>query len=58
MSFGYKSSKPCGACGLYDDNQSEPRFGYTACKEHQSISPVAFAKLRDKYDLAKNEVKR
>lgn len=38
-SFGYPSNEPCVVCGKRDNNQSEPRFGYTVCEKHQGIKP-------------------
>jgi hypothetical protein len=38
--FGYPSDEPCRVCGKHNNNQSEPRFGYTVCVEHQNVPPV------------------
>jgi hypothetical protein len=38
--FGYPSTEPCVVCGGYENNQSEPRFGYTVCVKHQNVRPV------------------
>jgi hypothetical protein len=38
--FGYPSDEPCWVCGKHDNNQSEPRFLYTVCEEHQNVPPV------------------
>ena len=40
MSWGYPSKEPCRVCGKYKNNQSEPRFGYTVCEEHQNVPPA------------------
>lgn len=37
--FGYPSKEPCRVCGGFRNNQSEPRFGYTVCEDHQSVPP-------------------
>lgn len=44
--FGYPSDIPCCVCGKYKNNQSEPRFGYTVCEDHQDIPPVEINDLR------------
>ncbi len=38
--FGYPSKKPCIVCGKFKNNQTEPRFGYTVCEDHQDVKPV------------------
>ena len=38
--FGYLSTEPCRVCGLHKNNQSEPRFGYTVCEDHQDVPPT------------------
>ena len=40
MIFGYPSKEPCRVCGAHKNNQSEPRFGYTVCEDHQSVPPA------------------
>jgi len=44
--FGYPSAEPCVICLKHNKNQSEPRFGYTVCIEHQNISPVDISRHR------------
>jgi hypothetical protein len=38
--WGYMSTKDCAICGKYNENQSEPRFGYTVCIKHQHARPT------------------
>lgn len=38
--FGYPSTEPCRVCGKVKNNQTEPRYGYTVCEDHQSVPPV------------------
>lgn len=38
--FGYPSKEPCAVCGKTGDNRSEPRFGYTVCREHAKTPPT------------------
>lgn len=44
--FGYPSKLPCAVCLKHKSNQSEPRFGYTVCIDHQHISPVEISRIR------------
>jgi len=37
---GYPSDEPCRVCGLHNENEIEPRFGYTVCAEHKDTPPV------------------
>lgn len=41
QTFGYPSKEPCAVCGKYDNNQSEPRFSYTVCENHQDVPPTS-----------------
>lgn len=47
--FGYPSKEPCEVCGIHNNNQSEPRFGFTVCEDHQGIPPIDI----NKYQKAK-----
>lgn len=38
--FGYPSKQPCVVCEQHKNNQSEPRFSYTVCEDHQNIPPA------------------
>jgi len=38
--WGYPSNEPCAVCGKHDNNQSESRFGYTACETHKGVPPA------------------
>lgn len=49
MKFGYPSTDPCTVCGGHNDNQEEPRFYYTVCKEHQSVPPARLDQVRAAY---------
>ena len=42
--FGYPSEEPCAVCGSFNNNQSEPRFCYTVCEDHQSVPPTEIHK--------------
>jgi hypothetical protein len=46
--IGYASSEPCDVCGKYNHNESEPRFGYTVCKDHYDITPVKVSEYKNK----------
>jgi hypothetical protein len=40
-SFGYPAPEvPCRVCGGFKNNQSEPRFGYVVCEDHQDVQPI------------------
>jgi hypothetical protein len=41
--WGHDTDKPCCLCGKYNKNQSEPRFYYTVCIEHQHIPPMTLS---------------
>lgn len=34
------TNKPCRVCGKHQNNQEEPRFGYTVCEQHQNAKPT------------------
>ncbi len=38
--FGYPTKKPCDICGEWNNNQIEPRFGFTVCEPHQTVPPI------------------
>lgn len=44
--FGYPSSDPCVVCKAVKNNQSEPRFSYVVCEDHQNIPPTEIFKYR------------
>ena len=46
--FGYPSLEPCQVCGKHLNNQSEPRFGYVVCQNHQGVAPVDIPEKRIK----------
>lgn len=48
--WGYPSKEPCRICGKHDNNQSEPRFGYTCCEVHKSIPPAYLDNARWQYE--------
>lgn len=50
--FGYPSDSPCIICEGYNNNQIEPRFGYTVCEEHQKIKPSDIEKERDNFRVS------
>ena len=37
--FGYESDVPCCVCKS-KPTKSEPRFGYSVCKEHHRLGPI------------------
>lgn len=45
INFGYSSNEKCAVCGEFNNNQSEPRFGYTVCINHQHIPPQEINEL-------------
>lgn len=46
--FGYPSKDACRVCGKHNNNQSEPRFGYTVCVDHQHVSPIEVPQIKGK----------
>lgn len=44
--FGYPSKEPCIVCGQHKSNQSEPRFSYVVCKNHQDVPPIEINKYQ------------
>lgn len=38
--FGYDSNQPCAVCGN-GPTKSEPRFGYSVCRQHAGMDPTA-----------------
>lgn len=60
MTWGYPSKEACAVCGGHKNNQSEPRFGYVVCEDHQSVAPVDIKErpmpTKDRLrDLAQNQ---
>lgn len=55
QTFGYPSQKPCRVCGGFDNNQSEPRFGYTVCEAHQSVLPAFLDQATEEYQRNANQ---
>lgn len=51
--FGHASNNPCTVCGGFDDNQCEPRFGYTVCVAHQRVAPVDIDAARKAHEAGK-----
>lgn len=49
--FGRPSQKPCIICGKHKNNQSEERFGYTVCEDHQDVPPIEINKYRGESDV-------
>lgn len=49
--LGYPSEEPCIVCERYDDNQTEPRFYYTVCKEHRWVPPVYLDKAKEEWNV-------
>lgn len=49
MIFGYPGDDPCRVCAGHDENQSEPRFGYTVCRLHRNVPPASLDKAAAQY---------
>jgi hypothetical protein len=45
--FGYPSDEPCAVCDGHKNNQSEPRFSYTVCEDHQNVPPAYIDIVRE-----------
>lgn len=43
-SFGYESDEKCCVCGKLK-TKTEPRFGYSVCKEHHKLSPIEISEI-------------
>ena len=46
--FGYPSKEKCSVCGKFKNNQTEPRFLYTVCEDHQKTPPTEIQKTYKK----------
>lgn len=43
---GYPANEPCDVCGAIKHNQTEPRFCYTVCADHASLTPAQVGEKR------------
>lgn len=50
--FGHWSDDPCEVCGGFENNQIEPRFGYTVCEIHQRVPPAFLKEGKEQFAQA------
>lgn len=49
--FGPPSKAKCCVCDGHKNNQSEPRFGYTVCEDHQHVPPAYLGQAQRAYAM-------